>query len=121
MIVFAFDRDLTVDTSEGPIPLSTIISLAKHFPAYAIGNQQLVLEANIPGRESLGPDKVYLSNAVVEQNIGGKHLRLQKLLKLYPTFTRICTDDYNISFKGWHYFTPYDFHRIFTPFAEKLK
>ena len=87
MIVFAFDRDLTVDTSEGPIPLSTIISLAKHFPAYAIGNQQLVLEANIPGRESLGPDKVYLPNAVVEQNIGGKHLRLQKLLKLYPTFS----------------------------------
>lgn len=49
MIVFCFDRDGTVATSRGPVPIGVIQELAKEHPVYAIGNQRLTGEAGIPG------------------------------------------------------------------------
>jgi hypothetical protein len=55
MIVFAFDRDFTVDLNPHPtrqaVPLDWVQTLAHetHHRVYAIGNQDLADEAAIPG------------------------------------------------------------------------
>lgn len=51
MKVFAFDRDDTVDVSRGPVPLSMVRDLARNssHEVWAIGNQLLRSEADIPG------------------------------------------------------------------------
>ncbi len=51
MKVFAFDRDDTVDVSQGPVPLSAVRELAHEsgYEVWAIGNQALRSEADIPG------------------------------------------------------------------------
>lgn len=51
MKVFAFDRDETVDVSKGPVPLSAVRELASdsRHEVWAIGNQALRSEADIPG------------------------------------------------------------------------
>ena len=53
MKVFAFDRDATVDsgTPAGPVPLAWVRHLAHatDHEVWAIGNQALVSEADIPG------------------------------------------------------------------------
>ena len=51
MIVFAFDRDLTVDVNEGPVPLALVRHLAPEteHEVWATGNQLLKQEAGIPG------------------------------------------------------------------------
>lgn len=51
MKVFAFDRDDTVDVSKGPVPLSAVRELAHDsgHEVWAIGNQALTSEADIPG------------------------------------------------------------------------
>lgn len=48
MTVFIFDRDMTVDVSGGPVPLSIIMELKKYYPVYAYGNPLLAEEAGIP-------------------------------------------------------------------------
>lgn len=51
MKVFAFDRDETVDVSKGPVPLEAVRELAheSRHEVWAIGNQALTSEADIPG------------------------------------------------------------------------
>jgi len=48
MVVFIFDRDMTVDTSFGPVPLEVIMKLKERYPVYAYGNPLLSAEAGIP-------------------------------------------------------------------------
>lgn len=51
MNVYCFDRDLTVSTNEGPVPLAVVQYLAyeTEHQVWAIGNQHLKQEAGIPG------------------------------------------------------------------------
>ena len=59
MIVFAFDRDSTVDVNppddgSPAVPLDWVMHLAHHteHEVWATGNQQLVAEADIPGDDA---------------------------------------------------------------------
>ena len=121
MIVFAFDRDLTVDSSPdpGPIPLAWVRFLAHETACevWAIGNQALKAEADIPGldelRERLGiehkaPVFKERNNALSkrDRNIAGKHKRLRYVEQAFPGATLICIDDYPIGIEPWIYSTP---------------
>ena len=121
--IFAFDRDRTVSSSEGPIPVETVVYLSKHrrCKVWAIGNQALKQEAGIPGIEELasalkidyktvkavGPKELDSE----QRNIVGKLSRLGFLRRLYPKATRfIVVDDFNLgSAVGWKHFYPEEF------------
>ncbi len=130
MIVFGFDRDSTVNSSEapGPIPLDWVIWLARETPheVWAIGNQKLKAEASIPGldklRERLGITKKKGGAALKDKNnrldrraanVKGKHKRLRLLQQAFPEAKRyICVDDFGeVAHVGapWEYFTPQAF------------
>jgi hypothetical protein len=133
MILFAFDRDLTVDSSPdpGPVPLSLVIELARYHEVWAIGNQALVEEAGIPGlavlRQQLNMTPKQFSVVKrrdaeltkIERNIKSKINRLNLLTQLFPFMkTCICIDDYDISTPGWIYYTPHQFME--TEYARRL-
>ena len=128
MIVFAFDRDLTVDSSPdpGPVRLTWIQWLARRtgHEVWAIGNQLLKAEASIPGRveirerAGMGPKfgKAVNSKELLGQipkkqrNVASKRKYLKLLQQIIPDADRyICVDDFDISCDGWEYFTPYAF------------
>jgi len=48
MIVFAFDRDGTVSTGGGPIPIDVVKRLKERHVVFAVGNALLCREAGIP-------------------------------------------------------------------------
>jgi len=96
MIVFAFDRDGTVDTSSGPISLEIVIELAKKYIVYAYGNQLLSREANIPYAEGVT-----------------KRDRLIWLMNQYPDAEEyIVVDDVPIDVEGWKYYKPEEFMKV---------
>lgn len=59
--VFAFDRDLTVDVNQGPVPLEWVRHLdgRPDSKVIAIGNQRLVDEADVVGLEWLADQLDY--------------------------------------------------------------
>lgn len=92
--LYAFDRDQTVETSEGPIPLSVIRKLVEEGAiVYAIGNVLLCNEINIPYAE--GETKVE---------------RVENLRKKYPNLDEyILIDDGEIEVRGFKHYTPDEF------------
>ena len=121
MIVFAFDRDLTVDSSPdpGPVRLAWIQWLARRtvHEVWAIGNQALKAEAGIPGREEIrsraglgskaGKSPELLGLVPKKQrNVNSKRKYLKLLQQILPNCRYICVDDFDISCDGWEYFTP---------------
>lgn len=119
-VLLAFDRDLTVDTSGGAVPLALVRALAKRYPCWALGNQLLTDEAGIPGIDELAartgygdldalwgraqPHSVLSSK---QRNVAAKIVRLGLLDRVYPAAVRkIVVDDFEVIMTGWTYLTP---------------
>ena len=125
MLVFAFDRDWTVDVNPHPrhdaVPLEWVRHLAHETPhaVYAIGNQSLAEEAAIPGvvdivgrhpddwDEWLGekqPDGRYESFPLRRE-------RLALIADLHPGANDyIVVDDLDLSdVDGWNHYHAWDF------------
>ncbi len=96
MKVYAFDRDDTISTSDGPIPLEVVKELDEKYLVYATGNQKLCFEADIIG---IGVEE------------GTKPERLEKVKSLHPDGDNyIVVDDEDLSdVDGWNYYTPEEF------------
>ena len=94
--VFAFDRDLTVSTSFGPVPLEVVVKLSRKYIVYSYGNPVLAVEAGIPYAEGLT-----------------KRRRLEWLMKQFPDADEyIVVDDEYINVLGWKYYDPKSFMNI---------
>lgn len=119
MKVFAFDRDDTVDVSKGPVPLSAVRDLAHStsHEVWAIGNQTLTQEADIPGiteaREQLidrytGSDSTSPWASPPENP--GRKKRLLMVEALFPDANEyIHIDDDNVLIsrrERWSYYRP---------------
>lgn len=111
--VLAFDRDGTVTKGipPGPIPVSWIRTLSDHpeNEVYAIGNQTLRWEADIPGRSDI--------LAAHDQDLAEQRSRREYLCLLpdiHPDASAyIVVDDVNLEELeplGWTYYTPHEFH-----------
>ncbi len=114
--VFAFDRDGTVSTSCGAVPLECVQTLAELFPVYATGNQMLKEEAGIPGVSEIIAEK----GADAEEDLrthlagAGRRERLHMLAELYPEYRKIVVDDVDLSdMEEWEYYFPDDFVAAF--------
>ena len=134
MILFAFDRDSTVDSSPspGPVPLAWVRWLAKHYPVWAIGNPALGPEAGIPTHRDIakrlradpqhaarlsGARAAFSGLPAREVNVKSKVFRLAGLDRLVPDPTiRIVVDDFAIPVEShWIYMTPEDFVEAWRP------
>ncbi len=136
MILFAFDRDSTVDSSPdpGPIPLAWIKWLVEktEHEVWAVGNQALKAEAGIPGIDEMrdrldiapkaakglvGVDHAAADVSKRQRNVNSKIKRLGFLSQLFPDAARkIVTDDFDLSqAEGWEYYSPADFVRLIMP------
>ena len=94
--MLAFDRDGTVSTSNGPIPIEVVKKLKEKHVVYAIGNPELCREANIP----------YAQGAT-------KNERLRWLKNLLPDADEyIVVDDIRIEEDGWTYYLPSEFVKV---------
>jgi len=92
-IVFAFDRDGTVSTSGGPVPLDVVIELSRKYVVYAVGNPLLSREANIP-----------YANGVTKME------RLRWIIQMHPDADEyIVVDDIPLLVEGWTYYSPQEF------------
>lgn len=119
MIVFAFDRDLTVDVNEGPVPLALVRHLAHEteHEVWATGNQLLKQEAGIPGITEI------LARARAEDYPAPDHCpRVRRLELLYQIFpdadAHIVVDDFCLSaVEGWLWFDP----PVFMSLVDSLK
>lgn len=123
MILFAFDRDKTVDVNQGPVPLALVKHLAFCTPheVWATGNQALCAEAGIPGIDqilirarALGieVDRMRELGAPSVQHAihRDRVARLELLAKLFPrleTRKRIVVDDADLSaLEDWVWYAP---------------
>jgi hypothetical protein len=116
-IVFCFDRDRTVNTSfNGPVPIQWVRKLAHKtiHPVYAIGNQILKQEANIPGveemRKRLGRSS---SSGQTRRHVRmpARRERVRLAEELHPDAQEfIVVDDVDLSdMNGWNHYFPDDF------------
>ena len=138
MIIFAIDRDYTVDVGDhpGPVPLGAISRLHGEQPVFAIGNQALVEEANIFSLKFLFDDLLKTpdlrpptgrdADAIAANPEWAMDHKLQKLYRLTALskfyhddskYQRIVVDDYELSCKGWRYFTPDQFCELLDTFG----
>ena len=125
MMVFAFDRDWTVDVNPHPhheaVPLAWVRHLAHDtdHEVWAIGNQDLKDEADIPGIETLA-ERYYEEGIgrLGEQNEFGRYEywperreRLRILAEEFPDATTyIAVDDLDLSdVEGWRHYHAWDF------------
>ena len=128
MILFAFDRDCTIDSSDDPGPIPLLLVRYLHFKTEhqvgAIGNQILCLEAEIPGikdvQRELNLSKEEIDRvigkmkedrkAILEKqhrNVFSKQTRLYWLEMLHPDIlVKIVIDDYFIDREGWVHLFP---------------
>ncbi|MFC6721579.1 hypothetical protein ACFQHN_29350 [Natrialbaceae archaeon GCM10025896] len=125
MLVFAFDRDWTVDVNPRPdheaVPLEWVRHLAHEteHAVYAIGNQELVEEAAIPGVVDIvgrhpddwdqwlgekGPDGYY-------ERFPSRRERLALIADLHPAADDyVVVDDIDLDdVDGWHHYYAWDF------------
>jgi len=92
-ICYAFDRDGTVETSGGCVPLSLIRRLSEEgHLVFAYGNPKLCEEVGIP----------YAQGRTKEE-------RLRLLREKIKADKYIVVDDVHISVEGWEYLTPHEF------------
>jgi len=125
MMMFAFDRDWTVDVNPHPqheaVPLDWVRHLAHDtdHEVWAIGNQDLKHEADIPGIVELA-ERYYDEgiDRLGEQNSDGhfefwplRRERLQILGELFPDATEhIVIDDLDLSdVDGWDHYHAWEF------------
>lgn len=140
-MIFAFDRDFTVDCAEdpGPVPLDWIKELARSYPVYAVGNPKLGVEAGIPDKREVKAQladlaipmpevnldhldqlpmiaRQKLSPESVRRNAEGKVAALWRLSALYPDdaeVDRLVIDDIDLStMPGWIWVSPDEFVRM---------
>ncbi len=115
MIVFAFDRDLTVDVNEGPVPLALVRHLAHDTPheVWATGNQILKLEAGIPGTAEI-ISRAQAAELPVPITVD-RVRRIELLGDLFPEAdAHIVVDDFVLSIPGWRWFSPETFMDLVT-------
>lgn len=135
MILFAFDRDYTVNVGAppGPIPVDLVRQLAKQHECWAIGNQRLVREAGIKGMSKLWnalgikppfpptrqtADEIKEDPESLRRNILAKRSRLLHLAKYLPDCSpRIVVDDLEIHCNGWWHYTPEEFVELADAFG----
>jgi hypothetical protein len=125
MMVFAFDRDWTVDVNPHPnqdaVPLAWVRHLAHEtdHEVWAIGNQDLMEEADIPGIVDLA-ERYYDEgiDRLGEQNTTGRYEfwplrreRLQMLAEVFPDAAEyIVVDDIDLSdVDGWSHYYAWEF------------
>lgn len=124
MFVLAFDRDWTVDVNPHPnreaVPLSWVRYWAHEtdHEVWAIGNQDLVEEADIPGTVECIRQRDGDITALGEQDEAGyyewwpeRDERLNILLELFPDADQyIVVDDIDLSHVGgWDHYYAWDF------------
>ena len=146
MVVFCFDRDLTVDVNpsdnppEYPVPLDWVKYLAHEtlHPTWATGNQHLCKEADIPGANRArewymqmeGREPEYRNTNYQSPNYNPQRrdkLRLIKDCYEHPNCNAPDPDAYvvvddvlltDMEDEGWTYFSPWGFVDRFEPFFE---
>ena len=106
--VFAFDRDDTVDVSDGPIPIEWLRWLVEEtaHEVWAIGNQRLRKEADIPGLRELRA-------RTDRDELLTRRMRLVWIRDLFPAADRyVVVDDIDLSDMEpeWDYYHPRDFY-----------
>jgi hypothetical protein len=126
MMVFAFDRDWTVDVNPPPnrqaVPISWVRHLAHQteHEVFAIGNQTLAEEASIPGVVDIvgRHDGVDWMEAFGDKRPDGRYERfperrerLRMLTEIFPDATaRIVVDDLDLSdVDDWTHYHAWDF------------
>lgn len=122
-IVFAFDRDQTVDVNpptgdRAAVPLAWIRHLAHQTDhvVFATGNQRLKNEAEIPGTAEIRREHPDIATATDDDQVFHRRLnrrdRVRSLGDLYPAATqRIVVDDVDLSdLEEWTHFFPWDFY-----------
>lgn len=124
MIVLAFDRDWTVDVNPPPdreaVPLDWVQYWAHKtdHEVWAIGKQDLVYEAGIPGVVEAVRRYHGNLNKLGEQDDAGRYewwpsreRRLELLAELFPdAFRYIVVDDLDLSHvEGWDHYTAWEF------------
>ena len=116
MIVFAFDRDLTVDVNEGPVPLALVRHLAHDtdHEVWATGNQLLKAEAGIPGIDEI-IKRALAEDLPVPVKVR-REQRIELLGDLFPEAdAHIVVDDFCLSaLPGWLWFSPETFMELVT-------
>lgn len=125
MMVFAFDRDWTVDVNPRPghdaVPLAWVEHLAHEtdHEVWAIGNQDLTHEAEIPGIVELS-ERYYEEgiDRLGEQDEFGRfefwplrRERLRMLTEVFPDAVEyIVVDDIDLSdVDGWNHYYAWEF------------
>lgn len=103
-MIVAMDRDNTVSTSDGPVPLEWVQELAhqRGLEVWAFGNQRLRLEADIPGETEM-------CRRIPGRTRIAKPDRLEILrTELFPNESEyVVVDDGDYSYiDGWVYYTP---------------
>jgi hypothetical protein len=126
MFVLAFDRDWTVDVNPAPgkraVPLHWVRHWARetHHETWAIGNQRLVDEADIPGVVEAIRRRDGNIEVLGEKNERGRYeywptreKRLHILADLFPDAEMyIVVDDLDLGHvDGWDHFHAWDFVR----------
>lgn len=118
MKVFAFDRDETVDTNppkgRKAVPLSWVRHLAHetHHEVWAIGNQLLRGEADIPGVSEAFDRLPSGTTKFGDPAVGiPREKRVQMLSVLFPEAEAyIVVDDVNLKhLNGWRHYFPWEF------------
>jgi hypothetical protein len=127
MFVLAFDRDWTVDLNPNPnhdaVPLEWVEywAHASDHEVWAIGNQDLVDEAEIPGIVEIVRRTHGDIEKLGEQDQNGyyewwptRQHRLELLAELFPDATGyIVVDDLDLSHvDGWDHYTSWDFREL---------
>ena len=106
--IIAFDRDDTVSTGKGPVPIQLIRKMKQRgYKIFAIGNQRLVEEAGILSGAK-GKLKEYIPARERKRRL---LLRLKKSFPMHARF--IVVDNLKIEAEGWHYMSPEEFLELF--------
>lgn len=127
MIVFAFDRDWTVDVNPHPeedsVPLEWVRRLARRseYRVYALGNRMLAEEASIPDVVDVVHRHPDDAERWLGQPTGGsfperlptRQERLSLIADLHPEAEKyVAVDDLDLSYvEGWTHYYPWDFVR----------
>ena len=126
-LLFAFDRDLTVDVNCGAVPLEWVKLLAKRHLVYSVGNPRLGPEAGIPTHNDVKDECKRRGLVVVIPAVSLKHVedgylsnaegKIRRLSRLSALFGRgydkIIVDDIDLStMPGWTYFHPDEFYAV---------
>ena len=105
MKIFAFDRDKTVTTNKGPVPIEWVEQLAQCHEVWAIGNQMIKKEVDIPGFAEI---RAHFDGT---PTLYPRPRRLELLQQIVPDATEyLVVDDEDLSMvEGWLHYFPQEF------------